>query len=885
MPSRAQLWIALLLVPVLLFGPILAAGQVFLPFVPVVDEPLSSEYPQVAAAARASVHATMGDRVYPFLVDQVAAREELRAGHLPTWEPLQTLGMPLFGGNVAALGYPPNWLAFVLPPERAAAPLAGLALFLAGLGTWLFLRRLELGVPASLCAVLGVELGGFALANLTYYMKVDSALWLPWALWALEGLARGKRWSATALVLALTLSFLGGMVSIAVFVLAAVALYALVRLGPWHAGERSPAPLLRAAVLCLLGVAGAAYWIMPVAEAARASLRGAQSVEVSRANALPPTSALGLVVPDLAGPPDDATNGSDLPIVWWLTPASMSVRAENGNVLEWNGYALVVLVGLALAGLVADPRRARFPALLLLACYAFAQGWPLVSALYAVPGLDLGAPGRVLALAWILWPWLAALGIEAVLARAPRALPTLLVSSFLGALLAFQAARSLEPSAWARELETTIVARYPGTTAAEVEARLPLARRLAHAEHLRESLARSGALALGLFLAAAAALFLDRRRDRFDEGPPLAAVALASALPLGAACLPFALVPEFAARGPQLLLGGSAVLALAALALRLERRELALWLPFAALILVEGFLGSFAHVAGRSLAGLPLFPPSPTIEAIREAAGDGRVLRLDTSDDLSQSQRLARPNLLVPYGIAELTPYPTFTPRQAAELAAALDPRLVRRNHVAPLPALELVAHPLLDLLRARCVLTVNPVTHPRLAPLLERPGFCIYKRLGALPPARIVPVARAATSDAEVVSALASPSARYDECTWIAPEDAARLPAPQDRSDWSPGTISAVEHPAKNQVVVRVTDSRGGFLVLHEQWARGWHARVNGAPAPCWRADHYCRAVPIPTGESVVEFEYDPPSLQWGAALSLVALLGVVLFELLNPR
>ena len=175
--------VAIAVVPLLLFGPILAAGQVFLPFLPVVHEPLASENPAAAEVARREIHPTVGDRVYPFLVDQVAARAELRAGHLPTWEPLQTLGMPLFGGNIAALGYPPNWLAFLLPPERAAAPLALLALFLAGLGTWLFLSRLELDARAALLGAVGIQLGGFGLANLHYYMKVDSALWLPWALW------------------------------------------------------------------------------------------------------------------------------------------------------------------------------------------------------------------------------------------------------------------------------------------------------------------------------------------------------------------------------------------------------------------------------------------------------------------------------------------------------------------------------------------------------------------------------------------------------------------------------------------------------------------------------------------------------------------------------
>ncbi|MSR63469.1 MAG: hypothetical protein EXS08_13590, partial [Planctomycetes bacterium] len=874
--SRARLLAALVLVPLLLFGPIVAAGQVFLPFLPVIDEPLAGENPAAAAEARASIHATMGDRVYPFLTDQLAARAELREGHLPTWEPLQTLGMPLFGGNVAALGYPLNWLAFLMPPEYAAAPLAFVALFLAGLGTWLFLRRIELDERAALVGALSVQLGGWGLANLFYYMKVDAALWLPWALWGVEGLARRKRWSATALMAAITLSFLGGMVSVSVFVLGATALYALVRL--WRArsaDERGGARALVGAGLCLaLGVAGAAYWILPVSEAASASRRREMTSAAALASALPPLSALGVLVPDLAGAPDDPTPTGNLAVPWWLTPASMSARAENANVLEWNAYALVAVVLLALAGVVSDPRRTAFPALLLLGTFAFAQAWPLVRVLFALPGLALGPPQRVLALAWILWPWLAALGVEALLARRPRALGTLLVGGFGLALGAFLVWRGIEPRAWAAELQATILERYAGlTTPAEVSARLPLELCMDAARALQESLLRAGAAALAVFVAGALALVLDRQRTRFEQPPPRAALALGLLAPLAVGLLPFVLGADFSARGPQALLALAAVVALAGLVARAGRGELALWFPFAALLLLEGFLGSYRNVQGRSVTTAELFPPSATIERIRAAAGDGRVLRLDGTAELSEATRLARPNLLVAYGIAELTPYPTFTPRQAAELAERIDPRMVRRNHVAPLPSAELLGSPLLDLLRAQCVLSVAPLVHPRLEPVLEQPGFCVYRRRGALSAARIVPVAHPSTSDEGVLARLSAPDVDFAAATELAPEDSARAAEFAADTAWVAGTITAVEHPARNRVRVIVRGSHGGWLVLHEQWARGWEARVNGAPTALARADHAYRAVLVPPGELVVEFEYAPRSLQWGATLALLAL------------
>src|SRR5262249_36213506 len=158
------------------------------------------------------------------------------------------------------------------------------------------------------------------------------------------------------------------------FVLGACALYALVRLARTRdapgALRGGPRAVLGAGALLALGVLGSAYWTLPVSEAADASLRASNSVATGVALSLPPTPALGARVPALAGTPDEPTPSADLPLAWWLTPAALSERAENANVLEWNTYALATLVLLALVGVVATPRRALFPALLLLGVHA-----------------------------------------------------------------------------------------------------------------------------------------------------------------------------------------------------------------------------------------------------------------------------------------------------------------------------------------------------------------------------------------------------------------------------------------------------------------------------------------------------------------------------------
>jgi uncharacterized membrane protein YfhO len=108
-------------------------------------------------------------------------------------------------------------------------------------------------------------------------------------------------------------------------------------------------------------------------------------------------------------------------------------------------------------------------------------------------------------------------------------------------------------------------------------------------------------------------------------------------------------------------------------------------------------------------------------------------------------------------------------------------------------------------------------------------------------------------------------------------------LPSENDRprpatDRFAPGEVE-VSAPAPHRLDARVTQSSGGWLVFHEQWAAGWKATVNGADAPVVRADHVYRAVAIPPGDSVVRTEYEPTSMRLSALLSLVACAAAAMF------
>jgi hypothetical protein len=863
--SRWRRLALLVAAPLLLIGPSLLPGKRFLPQLPVQTAPLAAEHPAAAAAASDGANLLASDRVLPFLTDQLAIREQAKRGVLPTWEPLLGMGVPLFAGSIVSPAYPPNWLAIALPPDLAAGWLAVLCLCLGGAGTWCFLARLGLSEGACVIGALAFQTAGWAAVNLHYPMKVDAAVWLPWSLWAVEGLARGRRGAGFLLALFTALSFLAGFVPIAVFSSTVVLLYAIRLLWP------RARVLVFTGVFVALGVAGAAIQLVPTAEASGLSVRQDQSAERLAAQALPLGVAASLVAPDLFGGAQEVAPGPH-PVAAWVSRPSEQSALEIFNALEWNAFAGAAAVLLALTALIATPRRALVPFALLALAWGFAQGWPVLRFVLALPGFDLGAPGRALAVQWLLWPWLAALGAQAVIERRPRAISALLMLAFALCVLAFFFWTSFDPSRWAKELRPLLAARFERTEG-EVEAILGAELRLRAARDLHACSARVLATGGALVAAALCGLLLGRSQATFGRtrapwnlGKLVLAVAAVLALfavPSAAASTALVAIP--------LLLG----LVLAATLLRgRDCAGLAAWLPLALVVAIEGAAHAVPHLAPRTLDGA-LFPESASLRAVADAAGDGRVLRLDESETLDDVLALARPNLLQPYGVRDLTPYMVFTPRTLIELFGAMDERTRHLSGIARLPSATLLDHPILDVARVTAILARRPVAHPRLELVHEAPSFVVYRRTGVPPIAHVVADAITAATDEAALGLLASGAVDPARQVVLSPGVAPGVP-PGDGTatdPFVPGRVALSERPSPSRLDVKVDGTSGGWLVFHEQYYPGWKAVVDGRDAEIVRVNHAQRAVRIPAGSVGVRTKYEPWSLRIGAIASVLSL------------
>jgi hypothetical protein len=150
-----------------------------------------------------------------------------------------------------------------------------------------------------------------------------------------------------------------------------------------------------------------------------------------------------------------------------------------------------------------------------------------------------------------------------------------------------------------------------------------------------------------------------------------------------------------------------------------------------------------------------------------------------------------------------------------------------------------------------------------RLAELADPPVLLV--RQPCAPRARLSGM-RAATGPSDALSQLRAGLPRGHE-VW---ERGTPLPPAQGTVRWLRNEPEWLELEVEAQAATA--------LVIADEWAPGWSALVDGAPAPLRPVDVVARGVPVPAGRHRVELRYRTPRLPEGLALSACGLAAVLL-------
>ena len=96
-----------------------------------------------------------------------------------------------------------------------------------------------------------------------------------------------------------------------------------------------------------------------------------------------------------------------------------------------------------------------------------------------------------------------------------------------------------------------------------------------------------------------------------------------------------------------------------------------------------------------------------------------------------------------------------------------------------------------------------------------------------------------------------------------------------------------AVKYITAEKIAFSTTAPTNALVTISQSFHRGWHAKVDGAPVPIWRANHAFQAIEVPAGAHSVLLYYSEPFFAMGAIISALTLMGsafVLIAGRINP-
>lgn len=149
------------------------------------------------------------DLTYPW---QAFINRTLRSGSFPLWNPGSFGGQPFFANGSSGVLYPPRLIAAAfLPLGWAHEFLSIFHMLLSGVGMWLLLRELRLGVLASMLGSTAWMLGPFNMVWLHLEVVAPAAGWLPLSLMLTLRAVERRSWrTAVGATTALACTLVGG---------------------------------------------------------------------------------------------------------------------------------------------------------------------------------------------------------------------------------------------------------------------------------------------------------------------------------------------------------------------------------------------------------------------------------------------------------------------------------------------------------------------------------------------------------------------------------------------------------------------------------------------------------------------------------------------------
>lgn len=288
-----------------------------------------------------------------------------------------------------------------------------------------------------------------------------------------------------------------------------------------------------------------------------------------------------------------------------------------------------------------------------------------------------------------------------------------------------------------------------------------------------------------------------------------------------------------------------------------------------------------------------LYPVTPLIAAIsgaaRKAAAPERLLPIVRSStaDLWHPPTLYAAEPLV-FGIEALTGYDSVIPQRSLQVLRVVMGEPVADVLANPYTAstanwayvnktrFELLNRVGVTLVAGSPDIDLDPDWCPaacaQLEPLYAGADGKVFRVRGATAGPWLSYMVQGVDTDSQALLALADPAVDVRRSVIL---ENGQIPPDYPRTSLTGAGIINVVEKSNNHLLVKLSSTEPGWLVVPDTYDPGWQATVNGNHVPLLRANYAYRAVQVPAGTSEVRMRYIPQGFTVGAAISGAALSG----------
>lgn len=265
------------------------------------------------------------------------------------------------------------------------------------------------------------------------------------------------------------------------------------------------------------------------------------------------------------------------------------------------------------------------------------------------------------------------------------------------------------------------------------------------------------------------------------------------------------------------------------------------------------------------------------VEKVRKETGQGRILALQTSTQMSvegrginegMQEKLSRifpdnllPNTNMVWGLRTVTGYFSLQTEGLKDIMRYL-------NHGFP------YSGDLLEVAGVRAFLLPQPLPAPKYRLVGKIGENDLSVDPGASEDLRWVRKAEEFSDRPVVLNALAGTGGGWRQKVYLEKDDIGDfLQLPPVSRPLAVVPTKDIDRPSGGRLLGFIGASAPGYVVFNDSFAPGWHAWVDGKPAPILRAYGLFMAVAVDKGNHQVEFRYEPTTFRLGLFITLITL------------